>query len=171
LERDKSTEEEVYATLRELPFVDQNTIGEWGTTWLNDDQAKEIYFGCLYPKEEYCGGALFSAKRLKELWMSIGYELTFETVVDQLGPPDYVEFHKLLPHLTGCVISLNWPDKGILVESVDTDSYARCLSLEEGNRVQPSTTVAAIFYSVKEGFGSEPGDCCTIIPWPGFAKP
>ena len=55
LQLNKSTEADVYSTLKKLDFVDQTSIGEWSVTWLNDADAKEIFYSCLYPNEKGCG--------------------------------------------------------------------------------------------------------------------
>ncbi len=49
LEPNKSSFDEVYATLSNLPFVDPTTIAEREYIWLNDDKATQVGFSCLHP--------------------------------------------------------------------------------------------------------------------------
>ncbi len=171
LELERSSKRDVYDVLNQLSFIDSSSIKEVGTSWLGDDTAKEILFGCTHPQVKSCGGVLISQDKLKRLWFIVGYELTFQATVDQLGPPDYVDYGPYHPEVGGCIIDLNWPEKGIVVENMDTRSDAQCQNVKQGKSFSPEIGVTAIFYSVKEGFGTHPGGCCTRISWPGFTKP
>lgn len=50
LELDVSNKDDVIAALDRLPFVDQASIGEFGTAWLEDENAIGISYGCLHPR-------------------------------------------------------------------------------------------------------------------------
>lgn len=116
LEIDKSTKADILAKLDELTFVDHNTYKEYGTVWVDDQNAKEIRFHCLNKPNEICGGTLISKDILKELWFNIGYDLSFAQVVDKIGPPDFVEYEPF--SLAGiCTIDLVWVNPGIDVNT------------------------------------------------------
>jgi hypothetical protein len=170
LEVNKSDEKEVYATISGQPFVDQSTIHETQSAWLGDPNAKEILYGCLHPKDASCGGAQFAKDKLKMLWMSVGYELTFKAVVDQLGPPDYIDYGPYSPE-GGCQVELSWLKKGIAVHSLDANSDLPCELIKDNNGVRSDSRVNTIIYSVREVLESGPGGCCQRVPWRGFAQP
>jgi len=167
LEIDKSTKADVLAELDQLPFVERGTHKEYGASWLNDQNAKEIQFHCLNRPDEVCGGALISNDILKRLWVSVGYNLSFEQAVDKLGPPDFLDFEQF--SMSGkCRIDLLWVKSGIDIYAYDNGSQG-CQGIADGNGVSPDKLVEVIIYSSKETFG-ELGKCCKRIPWPGFTK-
>jgi hypothetical protein len=87
LEPDKSSVDEVYATLTTLPFVDP-AIVEATYIWANDENAKNVGFGCLHPKDEKCGGSIIlSQGKLKRLALSPPLGLTFQKAVSILEQP------------------------------------------------------------------------------------
>lgn len=169
LELDKSSKADVFATLKGLPFIDPVAIREAGTVWLDDDVAQEIIYGCLQPKDAQCGGVLVSKDKVKLMWMFVGHELTFETVVYQLGPPNSLDYG-VFNHDGGCRISLNWPEQNISIDSVNKESYAPCQAIKNGEGVSANAKVRLIAYLVKEGF-PKPVGCCNGIAWPGFVEP
>ncbi len=168
---DKSNKEDVLTVLKGLPFVDQATVKTPGTVWLGDERAVEIRFGCTHPMTDPCGGALVSTNVVKQIWISVGYSLRFEKVVAQLGPPEYVDYGVYHPEAGGCSIELGWPEKGISVQSLDTSSDTQCRFIRETGHMPSNVQATILIYSVKEGFSSKPGGCCTRIKWPGFAQP
>ncbi len=169
LELDKSNRDNIYSTIKALPFVDQATVREWGTGWLDDETAREVHFDCLYPTPATTGciGLTISHDKLKAIRMSVGFDLTFKTVVDKLGPPNYMNHTPWGGEIGGCVIGLFWPDRGISVEYIDTQTSARCDRLNQGKRVTPDTPVGGIFYTAKEGIR----ECSACSPWVGFSTP
>jgi len=127
LEPNKSSENEVYDTLKRLPFVDPATITESGAIWIGDDNAKEIGFGCSHPKEANCGGSLIiSQGKLKRLMFIVPYRLTFQMAADRLGLPDYVDSRPLGTESGGCMITLIWSQKGIYLASINSRSGDQC---------------------------------------------
>ncbi len=170
LELDKSSKDDVYATLRTLPFIDQNTIKEWKSSWLNDENAEEVYFSCLHPDTKFCGGALISQGKLKQLRMSIGYDLTFDMVIQRLGIPAYISYHPDIAEAGVCIVSLYWPTVRIQVDSYSKQDKL-CQKLSAGAGVDPQSTVGQIIYRVTEGFSPGLESGWPYAPWPGFAKP
>jgi hypothetical protein len=171
LEIDRSSESDVHSTLKSLSFIDPSTIGEWGTSWLGDDTAKEIYFGCLYPKDDRCGGAIISHGKLKRLWLDVSYELTFQKAVDLLGLPNYMDYRPYHPEAGGCIVQLIWSQKGILLTNLDTKNDAECRRIDEGGRVSPDIRVVEVVYVSLEALESEPDGCLSCVPWSGFVAP
>ncbi len=77
LEPGKSTAHDVDTTLDKLPFVDSSTIWQSTVIWGDDDNAKQIGFGCLHPKDADCGGGMIiSQGRLKRITLSPPYRLS-----------------------------------------------------------------------------------------------
>ncbi len=172
LELDHSGRDEVYATLKQLPFIDQSSIKESeGYEYLGDTNAVEISWGCSHPIDKSCGGAILAHGKLILIWHSIGYDLSFKAVVDPLGPPAYIDYHPYHPDVGGCQIVLNWPDQGIGVDYLDTKHEKLCLAIEQGNGIPPNTPVRTVYYMVKELTSSEPGEYGFHQPWPGFSEP
>ncbi len=169
LELNKSSRDDIYSTIKTLPFVDQATVREWGTVWLDDETAREVHFNCLYPTPATtgCVGLLISHDKLKRIRMSVGFDLPFKTVVDKLGLPNYIQHAPWGVEIRGCVIDLSWADRGITIEYLDTQTSARCDLLDQGKGVSPDTPVSGIFYSAREGFR----ECSTCSPWVGFSAP
>jgi hypothetical protein len=171
LELDKSNKVDVYAVLGKLSFVDETTIKELPASWSGDQSASEILFGCSHPSDTSCGGVLLSGDKLKRMWFSVGYELTAETAVEQLGLPAYIDYGPYSAEIESCIIDLAWPGKGILLRYLNKTTYAQCQTLQSGNSVSSNIKIATIYYLAQEGFGSEPTGCCKRISWPGFARP
>lgn len=165
LEIDKSTKADVLAILDRLTFVDHEKYREYGSVWLNDDNAKEIQFNCTYLKN--CGGALISNDKLKILWLRVGYDLSLKEAVDRLKAPDFLVYEFRIQG--GCRISLWWVEQGIILETIDNNSIDECQSLSLGKGLTPHKMVRLITYYSKENTGTQ-GDCCKRIDWPGFTK-
>jgi hypothetical protein len=173
LEPDKSSESEVYAALNKLPFVDPATIVEFGTTWLDGDEAKQIGFGCLHPKDPECGGSLvLSQGKLKRISLRPPYQLTFQMAADRLGPPDYLDYKPFSAHGDGCVITLDWRQKGVSVTHIDRTNGNRCEQIHKNGRVPSDIPVTQMIYVAPETFQPWPkGIVTSSTPFPGFAKP
>ncbi len=172
LELDKSSADEVYATLKTLPFVDPTTIGEAPTTWLGDVNAKEVGFDCLHPKTRECnGGFIISQGKLKRIALSPPVGLTFQQAVAVLNQPDSIEYRPFHVEAGGCVIYLLWPQKGIIISYIDQTNDGPCQQIRETDQVSPNLTVVDILYITPDVFktGSN-GSFNDRIPWPGFAK-
>jgi hypothetical protein len=169
LEINVSNKSDILAKLKQLPFVDPASIREKVTTWPDDPYATNIDYDCTHPSEENCGAATISKDKLKKLWMSVGFNLTLKQVVDKLGEPDYLDYG-FFNRDGGCKIVLQWPKRGIAVDTVDEHSYELCQMVADGKGIKSDAIVRLIYYSAPEGFGKA-GDCCPRIPWPGFAKP
>lgn len=177
LQIEESTESDVVATLKTLPFIDQETISRYGPTEQDDENDLRISYDCRYAREKAlekrCGGARLSQDRLKSIWMAVNYELTFETVVDLLGPPTYIDYgpyHVEVPG-GGCIVDLAWPDRGIVVGYLDTTGNSLCQAIRNGTLIDSNAQVQTIYYIAREAFGPKPAPCCKRVSWPGLEKP
>lgn len=155
LEPDQASKEDVYRTLRGLNFVNQSTIRELSASWLEDNEAKEIAWDCIHPNKRDCGSATVSLDKLKRVRMVIGYPLTFAQAVNQLGPPDFVDYG--ISHDGQCTIGLNWPLKNISVQGYDV---RMCRTLLEEKSVKAETQIETLDYSLPW----RDGTCCRV-PW------
>ncbi len=172
LQLDKSTDKDVYATLRQLAFVDQSAIQKYESVgWGQFPGATEIQFDCARPKGRGCGVAVLSENRLKAMLLFIQYHLTFEMVVQQLGTPDYISYFPGGAEELACTTSLYWPEKLVFVASSQRKNCPTWNTIKQGIKVDPSAEVTSINYVVRAGFkpGIEAG--LPYISWPGFAKP
>lgn len=167
LELDKSSKIDVQDTLKRLPFVDQSSVREQSTVWL-DSEAEVVIYSCLFQRDEDCGSVLLVEDRVKEITTVVRYDLTFEDVIIKLGSPEYVEYSSYHPEGGGCIISLFWPNSKIIVEFIDTDSDESCRSLNEDGLVPRGLQVTDLLYVSSDGILPESGDCCSRIQWSGF---
>jgi len=172
LELDISTEEEVYSVIESLPFVDPATIRESQQHWLSYENVETaIDFGCLHPQEHFCGEMRVAQDKLKLISLLVNYDLSFETVVDKLGPPEYVDYGIYGPEDSYCLIKLNWPEQSIVTRSLPLP-MEDCIAIEQGkNRIFPNIKAGVIIYMVRERFLDRPASLDLRIQWPGFAEP
>jgi hypothetical protein len=116
LELDKSTLVDVTQTLKELPFVDHNSISVHNTVYTGNIITTQIDFDCIEPKGKPCGFIKVLDDKLKMVNIVIRYPLTIKTVIDQIGPPEYIFFGAQMGG--SCLIDFDYgPDKGIIVRS------------------------------------------------------
>jgi len=166
LELDISSKSDVLAKLQELTFVDQRSIKEYGTPWMDDDNAVGIRFNCTF-SNGLCGEFKLSNDELKNMYFPIEFSLTFGEVVKMLGKPDYITTGVCQPEKPDCTVGLNWPEKEIYVGTHGYD-VDLCTAMENGFKIPSETKVTDIAYSVKEAFMSVEGSCLQQLPWPGF---
>ena len=164
LELEKSTEEDVYEVLTQLPFVIQDSIVKKGMGWWDDDSATLISYTCMYPKNTICGSIGVSRDKVVEIYMDVNYDLPLSLIVDELGEPDYVMYDSP-SHYIGCHISLSWPKKLI---SVSIDSEEKCPD-PNTTKFSPDSKATFLVYTTDDRFslvGEE-----NKHPWPGFSEP
>jgi hypothetical protein len=167
IEPGKSTEEGVMKTLVKLPFIDPNSIKEYGTVWQGDDSAKSIMFNCIYPKITDCGEALVSGDKLRRLRLPNTYSLTFYSAVSKLGPPSYISYG-VFPPAGDCVVSVDWPNHGVSISNISNKEGNLCQTLPKGQKVPPNTKVIDIFYFEKLNSDKPIKNRNNTLEWPGF---
>lgn len=169
LKLDVSSRSDVLTTIKQLSFVDKNSIHEYGTRWYADDHAIVIYFNCIDSREN-CGSLLLSEDRLKQIWIAIKYPLTLKQAVDKLGQPEDIQYGVCQPGY--CRLSLDWPNQRIFIESSLKNSNL-CNEIRAGQtNLPPEIQVTDIFYMVVEEVPkSDAGSCLQLMPWPGFREP
>ncbi len=170
LEADKASREDVYATLQKLPFVDQTSIKESITTWQNDEHVVEVWWSCLHPQNDSCGGGVrLSGNKLKSLYLMPGYTLTFSDTVQKLGPPNYVSYFPGLD--PRCGLSLIWLAHGI---SINGQLPKLCPSLDErkaGLPINPNIQVLSMSFESPDILQSRIAQSRDgYQPWPGFSE-
>lgn len=163
LELDKSTEDDVYAVLEQLPFVKQDSIVQKGTGWMNDDSATSISYKCMYQKNGTCGWIIISKGKVVQIAMSVNYELELSLIVSELDEPDYITYFTPM-HYTGCDISLDWPEKQIFVSS---ESDEKCPA--PNTKISPDAKATFLSYTTFERIALIAEE--NKYPWPGFAQP
>lgn len=165
LELDKSTKEDVYNTLKQLPLVDASSIKEFKTA-LWAEPIPEIEFDCRDPKISSCTEIFIEDGLVKQIMYTVGFDLPLERVVEKLGVPEYVQFAGN-PNVGGTRMSLFWPSKLIAVEHVSRDDKLD-YSLRSGQPVPRGLLAGSIYYTAREHFGLIDGSY--RISWPGFAN-
>jgi hypothetical protein len=166
LELDKSTQVDVIQTIKELPFVDHNSIIVYNNVGVgNFINAAEFNYDCIEPKRA-CGSIVVSDDKLKMVDMIIQYSLTIKTVVDQIGSPDYVFFTPAAPEGIGCEIGLDyWPEKGITIISKIYQSNQACHDLKDGSFLDKNLNVTEIQYLTKDSMPANRCEGNNCIDW------
>lgn len=166
-----SSKEDVINALKDIPFIEHNSIKEYGTKWNDDDSAKSIIFACSHPMKNDCGELVISKDNLKLISLSVNFPLDIETVINKLGPPSYVDYGVYAPEVGGCIISFNWPKLNIEASNLDTRNNELCTIIDNMHYIPRKINIQSMSYTVDEAFNLEPGGCCQRIEWPGFEKP
>jgi hypothetical protein len=175
LEAGKSTELEVLSKLRELSFIDPNTvqenkIGYWEPTINNSIPAKLISASCKEPQGHQCVGLTIANDQLKIISLFPNYDLTFLYVVERLGNPDYVGRTLTSDiHSPGCIISLIWSSRHIIIGHIDDTSIEMCDTMNSIKQIPPELTTDFVTYLLPEYIELRI-ETSSISPWPGFAK-
>ena len=163
LELEKSTEEDVFKVLKQLPFVRQDSITQKGTGWMNDYNATSISYQCSHQENATCGWIDISENRVVRISINVKYDLDFSSIVSELGEPDYINYYSP-QHYTGCIITLDWPEKQI---SVTGGSEEKCPAKD--TQINPDIKATNLIYTTHKKFALV--DEQDKYPWPGFAEP
>jgi hypothetical protein len=169
LKPDQSSVSDVLTTLNKLPFVDPATVGKFSS---GRDDTTNIAFTCLHTKSTECSGIFtFTQGKLKGLTFHAPYQLTFQTMVDKLGSPDYIDY-ELFDHRQpiACWIQLAWYSKGVYLGNFDPANDRECRIIQESGLVSPNVVATEVTYT--GGATSESGlnDHFSGTPWRGFAE-
>jgi hypothetical protein len=167
----QSSSDNVITILHNLPFVEQSSIVVKRIKQGNGQGDRRITFDCSHPTQRRCGEITLTNDKVISIWLSVEYPLTLKEVVDKLGVPDYVTFDLYHPDVGGCIITIEYPNMGIAMRSVDTRSERACNGLEKGEGLNPKIRVDELRYQSPvephESSCTEPG----CVRWPGFEKP
>ena len=169
LEIDQSTESDVITKLRELPFVDPGIIRISDVSIFNFPSAREIDYGCADLNDRLCGMMIISGGSLKVISTYIQYKLPLRAVIDKLGVPDEVYFTPYSSHGDGCLLDLDWLEKGIIARRTDRYSISVCQELDVGNALDSELEITEIYYLAQEAIDlnrCKLGAVC--IAWPGL---
>jgi hypothetical protein len=147
LELDKSTLVDVTQTLKELPFVDHNSMIVHNTVYTGNIITTQINFNCFDPKGEPCGFIKVLDDKLKMVNIVIRYPLSMKTVVDQIGPPEYIFFFATMGG--GCVLDFDYEmTKGIIVSSGQPGQM--CQDLRNGKILDKNLNFTEVTYLSKD---------------------
>jgi hypothetical protein len=171
LEVDWSTAAEVSEALQHLPFIDNSTIREWGTVRWDGQEGIEIVFGCRQPKMDLCGSVILSYGILRSVQMSIGYDLSFDQAVHQLGDPAFMAYIPSPGEAVACDVSLYWPEAGIAVTSRSGQPCATILETSGGVRPRADSRVHEITYGLLQETWPDVSEGGPYLRWPGFDEP
>ena len=165
----EATPDQVYTKLKELPFVDPESIITWEhVDDLGFTNATTIHYDCPRYTDGGCGYLLLSNGVLKVSNHVILYELSLKNVLEKLGTPDHVIFNPYSPHQEGCVLDFEWPKKNIRVSSYNYSNSQWCLDLQNDEFLDPGINVTQVTYMVPEAFLASYCRESNCIPWPGF---
>ena len=169
LKLNEATLDQIYPKLKELQFVDPDSIITWEhVTSLGFTNATIIRYDCFGYTDGGCGYLLLSNGVLKVSNHMILYELPLNNVVEKLGAPDHVIFNPYSSHQGGCALDFEWPKKNLLVSSYNYSDSQWCLDLQDDKALDPGINVTQVTYMVPEAFLPDrcrEGNC---ISWPGF---
>jgi hypothetical protein len=198
LEIGKSTEEDIYKVIKQLPFVDQTDIREFQTNYGDITDLKNIGFRCVYkPEAGFCGGLTVYKGKLAGIGTTIDYKLTIGQVANKLGRPSHIKRFTVGVEILRCDTTIYWEDKSIAVyysEKWDSCPSAKTKINRDCSRVTekagfegglpPKTgsfepipcrlaTVSInpdILVSGISYFSSEIEKCISCVTWVGFTK-
>lgn len=169
LELEISTEEEVFQTIKILPFVDPKSVRELGTVWNDDQTAIAILFDCSHPQKQSCGSATVSENKLKVLSLVVTYSLNMETIVEKYGAPNLIGYGSFHPETGGCNLGLYWPDQEIIARNSSMYNDQLCKQISKTGKIPPNILVTDLTFIVKEKFEFKEGQLI-YKPWPGFSS-
>lgn len=160
----QSKHNEVSLVLDQLDFVDQATLKVLEYSGEGRAENIEIYYECPYSNGTNCGFLNIRNDELIIIRYRLGYVLTFQDVVDKLGPPDFVE----IAILRECNINFIWIQPGIMA-SLEADlSQMICRDAREiEGRVSGDLPISNLSYVSNQYIV----DCniSECYPWTGFA--
>lgn len=168
LELGSSTKGAALSLLPTLPFVNAASIVDKATTWPGDAAAREVSFGCVHPRSNNCGNAIFSGDRMRWLELSVDYSLTLRMVVGKIGAPTHVDYSA--GNNQGCSVTTAWPTKNIAVV-LDGLSDSVCQALRMGQSIPAELKVTSLYYTDAQTLQAGPASCCGRLAWPGFSDP
>jgi len=158
-------------TLKELSFVDSSSISVRDVKLTGAQGDKEVAFDCSHPNQKRCGVIILKNGRVVYISLSVDYPLSLKEVIDKLGVPDYVTSDLYHPEVGGCILSMEYLNLGIIVESIDRQSEKNCHALESGEGLNPKISVDGLHYQspvvLHESSCIDPG----CVRWPGFENP
>ena len=166
----ESNEQQTLETLSDLSFVDHQSIKEYITSWPGSNLAKSIRFGCTHPKIDFCGEIVVADNTLKQIYL-ITNPIEVITTLNKLGPPEFVDVAIYAPHQGGCIINLNWPQPGILLQQKDPSSYELSDLIESGKSIPKNTKFDVLIYMVSEEFHRFQTEIIKSYDWPGLGEP
>lgn len=147
-----STESNVLNQLRKLSFIDTATIAEsktgyWEPKLQDILPAKLISASCKEPKDHQCVGLTLVDDTLKIISIFPNYEITFHSIVEILGVPDYFVSNLIPPiHSPGCSLSLIWSTRQIIIDYIDQSSVDLCNLVDSNKKIPANLTVNSIGY-------------------------
>ena len=168
LELGTSTKAQALSLLPTLAFVNAGSIADRATTWQGDNSARQVTFGCVHPRTNNCGSAIFAGDKLRWLELSVGYTLSMRMVVDKIGAPTLLDYST--GNTPGCSVTAAWPGKNIAVV-LDGLGDRVCQSLGQGQGVPETLKVTSLHYTEAQILQAGPDSCCGRLAWPGFSKP
>ena len=105
-----TSRDDVITKVKDLPFIDKNNVN-LSTTGAS--------FLCKYPRinSQSCVAISFNNNNILQiLWLTPNYPITFEQVVDYLGPPDGFSLGPVDPGATACYLGLIWKERQLIIE-------------------------------------------------------
>lgn len=163
LKVDQSTKKEVLDKIKSIPFIDVGSATTLNARWPYDNQAKQVYFDCLYGGQKYpgCISFVFSSGTLKRIEQTALFPLTIKIMVDKLGPPDYYIDFVQPGETIACSESFGWISKQIVASS-----YFKHECPNAKSPVSADTIIQTLDYSAKDD------DllmmCPACVPFPGL---
>jgi hypothetical protein len=137
--------------------------------WREDNNATEVFFGCINPPVERCGGATISGGVLRQVWYVLGYTLRLSNVVAAVGEPDFVS-HVPEPAENGCRTALYWVEEQTSAYSYESGQCPTLQELLEGFQVSPSLEVGILTYGLVQEAWPEIDAGGPYYKWSGFGE-
>jgi len=139
----KSTVDDIRATLTQLQFIDQSTLFEWPI----DTEGSQLgfYFDCAYYSPPgSCGELVAKNGILVQVFMTVQYPLTLESVIEKLSVPNFFTVDTSSTE-SNCILSIYWPEKNIVI-IVEEDSRKKHCSANKNEPIDLNLQVISLIY-------------------------
>ncbi len=119
-----STKDEANQILSSLPFLDSSTIREretvyWDPVIGGDKDGVLLAVDYLKPEGQQASGFLIVDGVIMDFTIYPNYSLTFQDVIESIGPPDYIRVFSQTGMFQGCNTQLLWLNIGVKINNTN----------------------------------------------------
>jgi hypothetical protein len=176
LEPGKSQKTEAISILKELPFINADSMNEMDT-WIRDFSQPEniagqsVWFNCKEPADRHCVYLEFAEDTLFDFLITPNYEVTFKQAVERIGEPDGLSYVRANVEMKGCYVSIIWVKHQMTInhyEKRHTFGKDLCDRINEAdNKMIPDLLIHDISY-IQESWVNELWTRSNFKEWNGF---
>jgi hypothetical protein len=172
LEVGVSTQKEALAVARTLTYINFEKSTQIAPEYL--------IFPCKSPADEDCIAMGFEDEKLTDLWIYPNYKITFEQVIQEIGPPDSFFYARTNAERKSCVLYVLWIKQQLILSYGDRPTSSGddlCdLIFKFGNKLPEGLLVGQVNYITSNKMSDtivkfqKPDTGYNYVIWNGFAK-